>query len=190
MTAIRDMLAVGALAATLCGTAGAETPTIAALLKSLKLTAYRTGTVPPEFSGQTLDARLVSMSGLQGKVVIVNFWASWCAECRPEMPVFDRLYREFGPRGLVVVGINAREDAGAVRRYASELGLTFPIAIDPAGTINQSYGVVGIPTTFVVARDGRAVAFGIGPRDWSGAQARALLEALLAEPPARRVNPS
>lgn len=182
MNGIRTVLAAGTLAVALCGHATAEAPTIASLLKPLKLNAYRTGTVPPDFTGQTVDARPVSISSLRGKVVLVNFWASWCAECRPEMPVLDRLHRELASKGLVVLGINAREDASAVRRYADEMALKFPLVLDATGTINKSYGVIGIPTTFLVARDGRAVAFGIGPRDWGGADARALLKALLAEP--------
>jgi peroxiredoxin len=101
------------------------------------------------------------------------------------MPVLERLHREFASQGLAVIGINAREDREAVGRYATELGLTFPLVLDPGGRNSDLYGVVGIPTTFLVARDGRAVAFGVGSRDWSGPAARALIEALLAEPAPR-----
>jgi hypothetical protein len=97
------------------------------------------------------------------------------------MPALERLHRDLGPRGLAVVGINAREDREVVRRYAGELGLTFALVLDPAGEINRLYGVVGLPTTFIAGRDGRAVALAVGPREWT-APARALLEALLAEP--------
>ncbi len=69
-----------------------------------------------------------------------------------------------------------------VARYAKELGLTFPLVLDPDGKINVLYGVVALPTTFVVGRDGRAVALAIGPRQWESAPAHALIEALLAEP--------
>jgi thiol-disulfide isomerase/thioredoxin len=123
------------------------------------------------------------MADFRGKVVLVNFWASWCAECRPEMPVLERLHRELGRRGLAVVGINAREDAAKVRWYATQLGLTFPLVLDVEGRINTQYGVIGLPTTFLIGRDGRAVAFAVGAREWGGAPARALIEALLAEPP-------
>ena len=154
----------------------------ASLLKPLGLVGYSSPTTPPHFSGGTIDARQLSMTDLRGKVVLVNFWASWCVECRPEMPVLERLHREFGPRGLAIVGINAREQAAPVRQYAKALGLTFPLVLDPAGTINASYGVIGLPTTFLAARDGRAVAFAVGPREWGGAAARTLIEALLVEP--------
>jgi thiol-disulfide isomerase/thioredoxin len=121
------------------------------------------------------------MADLRGKVLVVNFWASWCLECRPEMPVLERLHRELAPRGLAVVGVNAREAPEAVRRYAKDLALTFPIVLDQDGQINAAYGVVGLPTTFLVGRDGRAVALAIGPREWGSAPARAVIEALLGE---------
>ncbi len=177
-------LARGALAVLLCGAAGAEVAALAPLLKPLNLRGYAAGTTPPVFSGVTLDGRL-SVNDIRGQVILLNFWASWCAECRPEMPVLERLHREFGPRGLAVVGINAREEAIAVRRYANELRLTFPLLLDPDGTMNRQYGVVGLPTTFLIGRDGRAIAFAVGSRDWEGAPARALIEALLAEPALR-----
>ncbi len=178
-------LAGGLLAVAVWGSAGADPPALTALLKPLDLVGYRPGTVPPAFSGRTLDARPVSIADLRGKVILANFWASWCLECRPEMPMLERLHRELAPRGLAVIGINAREAGETVRRYAHEVDLTFPLVLDPRGEISGLYGVVGLPATFIVARDGRAVAFGVGARDWGSAPARALVEALLAEPAPR-----
>ena len=141
------------------------------------------------------EARIIKLPELQrllsdssSRVHVVNFWATWCLECRPEMPMFERLHHEFGAQGLSVVGINAREGATAVRVYAKELGLTFPLILDPRGTINAAYGVIGLPTTFLIGRDGRPVALTIGPREWSGKPARALIQALLAEPPALKAT--
>ena len=159
------------------------------LLKPLDLVGYASRTAPPHFSGSTIDTRGVSMRDLRGKVVLMNFWASWCAECRPEMPVLERLHRELAPQGFAVIGVNAREESEAVRRYARELGLTFPLVLDPDGKIKALYGVVGIPTTFLVGRDGRAVAFAIGPREWASPPARTLIRALLAEPAPRQGAP-
>ena len=176
------LLALGLLACALSARAEAESPAVTSLLKPLDLRGYPSRTTPPLFSGRTLEARQVSMADLRGKVLLVNFWASWCLECRPEMPALERLHRELAPRGLEVVGINAREEKEAVRRYAKDLGLTFALVLDPDGKINTAYGVVGLPTTFLVSRDGRAVALAVGSREWAGAPARAILEALLAEP--------
>ena len=162
--------------------AAAERPEIAKLIKALNASGYPSAMQPPEFSGFTVDGQRVALDSLQGKVVILNFWASWCLECRPEMPMFERLYREFGVQGLSVIGINAREGAAAVRLYAKELGLTFPLILDPRGTINAAYGVIGLPTTFLISRDGRPVALAIGPREWDGKPARELIGVLLAEP--------
>ena len=140
----------------------------------------------PAFSGRALDARALSLADLRGQVVVLNFWATWCLDCRPEMPMLERLHRRFGPEGVAVVGINAREEREVVRRYAAELGLSFPLVLDTNGAINTTFGVIGLPTTFVVGRDGRAVALAIGPREWGGEPAAAMIRTLLAErPPAR-----
>jgi cytochrome c biogenesis protein CcmG, thiol:disulfide interchange protein DsbE len=176
------LLAGGLLVLAVWSSASAGQPTVTTLVQRLDLVGYRSGTKPPVFSGPTLDGRQLSLTDLRGKVIVLNFWASWCVECRPEMPVLEALHRELASRGLAVVGINAREQKQAAGRYATELGLTFPLVTDPDGKTNARYGVIGLPTTFVVGRDGRAVAFGVGPRDWASAPARALIEALLAEP--------
>jgi thiol-disulfide isomerase/thioredoxin len=176
------LLASALLVVAVWSSASAEQPAVTALLTRLDLVGYPSGTKPPHFSGHTLGARPLSLTDLRGKVVIVNFWASWCLECRPEMPILEGLHREFGWRGLAVIGINAREDKQAVARYAMELRLTFPLVHDQTGKNNRLYGVIGLPTSFVLGRDGRAVAFGVGPRQWGSPPARALVEALLAEP--------
>lgn len=167
-----------------CSPARAD-PAVTSLFKPLDLVGYPSRTTPPHFSGGTLDARQVSMTHLRGKVVLVNFWATWCTECRQEMPVLERLQRELVSQGLGIVGVNAREKKEAVSRYVKDLGLTFPVMLDPDGKISALYGVVGLPATFLVGRDGRAVAFAIGPREWASAPARTLLDALLAEPAPR-----
>ena len=177
----RGAVGGGLLVLAVWSAAGAESPAVAPLLKQLDLVAYRSGTMPPAFSARTVDAHELSLAELHGRVVVLNFWASWCAECRPEMPVLERLHRSFGSRGLAVVGINAREAPATARRYAHDLGLSFPLVLDQEGKISGLYGVVGLPSTFLIGRDGRAVAFAIGPRDWEGGPALAIIEAMLAE---------
>jgi thiol-disulfide isomerase/thioredoxin len=176
------LLVSGLLVPALVGAASADQAALASLLKTLDLRSYTSRTAPPQFSGSTFHARQLSMTEHRGTVIVLNFWASWCLECRAEMPVLERVQREFSSRGLAIIGVNARESKEAVGLYARELGLTFPLVLDPDGKINALYGVVALPTTFVVGRDGRAVAFAIGPREWESAPARALVEALLGEP--------
>jgi len=139
------------------------------------------GSEVPDFTLTNQNGEHVSLASLRGKVVLVNFWASWCPECRPEMPLFERLHRDFAGRGLAVVGVNAREGAAVVRQYARELNLTFPLLLDAAGEVREAYGVIGLPTTFLIARDGHAVALAVGPRDWSGTAAKTLITTLLAQ---------
>jgi len=155
---------------------------LAALLETLKLGTYAPSDGPPAFTAQTLAGESVSLTGLRGRVVLLNFWATWCLECRPEMPVLERLHRELASQGLAVLGINVREEPRVIRRYAVELGLTFPLVLDPEGRIQRGYGVVGLPTTFLIGRDGRPVARAIGAREWGSAPARAVIQALLVEP--------
>jgi cytochrome c biogenesis protein CcmG, thiol:disulfide interchange protein DsbE len=154
---------------------------LASVLKSLHLVPYRAGMNPPDFSSRTAAGQTVSLAALRGRVVVVNFWASWCLECRREMPAFERLHHDFAERGLAVVAVNTREADREVGRYAKEFHLSFPLVLDSAGDINRAYGVIGLPTTFLVGRDGRAVALAVGPRDWSGAAAKKLIAMLLAE---------
>ena len=159
-----------------------EPPAMQKLLKALSLSGYPSVMEPPAFIGRTVDGREVSLASLQGKVVLLNFWATWCLECRSEMPAFEQLHREFSVQGLAIVGINAREGTSAISEYAGELGLTLPLLADPTGKINSDYGVIGLPTTFLIGRDGRPVALAVGPREWNGKPARTLIQALLAEP--------
>ena len=102
------------------------------------------------------------------------------------MPELERLYREFAAQGLTVLGVNVREGPQAIQHYATTRGVTFPLVLDPQGTITATYGVVGHPTAFLIGRDGRAIAFAVGPRDWGSAPARAIIQALLAEPAVRQ----
>jgi thiol-disulfide isomerase/thioredoxin len=154
----------------------------AGALQRLGLAGYPLDTRPPGFSGSTVDGSSLSLDSLRGRVVLLNFWATWCLECRAELPVFERLHRDYAPRGLTVVAVNFREEREAVLRYARELGLTMPLVLDATGDVRQSYGVIGFPTSFLIGRDGRAVARAIGPREWAGPDARALIESLLGGP--------
>ncbi len=166
---------------TLCATLAMGQPPLTGQIKSFRLLGYSSGMRPSQFSGQTTDGKKVSLAQFQGQVVLVNFFATWCTDCRPEMPMFEKLHVEFASKGLTVLGINVREGTSAITRYAKELGLTFPLVLDPYGKISRSYGVIGLPTTFLIGRDGRPVALAIGPRKWESEKAKTIIRTLLAE---------
>jgi peroxiredoxin len=177
-----------ALASMLAPVVASQLP-VTSLVESLSLSPYPHGMKPPEFNGQMVEGPTVSLASLRGRVVLLNFWASWCRDCRSEMPMFEQLRRDFAAQGLTILGVNVREGTRTIRRYAEELDLTFPLVLDPKGKITASYGVIGLPTTFLIGRDGRPVALAIGPRQWDAAPARALIQTLLSEPEVQKGEP-
>lgn len=152
------------------------------LLSALGLGGYSYGERPPGFVGHTVHGQSLSLADLRGKVVVLNFWATWCPPCGAEMALLEDLGRNFGVQHLAVVAVNVRESSPLVRGYVETLGLTFFVLVDPKGEIQRLYGVIGLPTTFLIARDGRAVARAIGPRDWAGSRSLRLLRTLVDEP--------
>ena len=150
--------------------------------KALHLSEYASPMVPPDFRATDAQGRPVSLGNLRGSVVLITFWASWCIECRPEMPLFEKLHQDYLHLGLNVIGVNFGEAYATVLRYARELSLTFPLVPDRDGEIYRAFGVVGLPTTFLIRRDGSAAGLAIGPRNWENPPARKLIELLLAEP--------
>jgi peroxiredoxin len=156
--------------------------TLAELLTAFDLAPYTRNMKAPVFSATTTTEQPVSLTALQGKVVLLNFWATWCAECRPELRGLEQVHHALASRGLAVLGVNAGEDFKVVQRYARNLGVTFPLILDPQQTMSRLYGVAGMPTTFLLGRDGRTVALAVGAREWQSPAARPILDVLLAEP--------
>jgi len=142
----------------------------------------RVGFMAPAIVLPQLDGELVSLESFKGQVVIVNFWASWCAPCRAEMPTLERLYQIEQTRGLTVLAVNStlQDDQANVARMQRDLGLSFPILLDYEGTVGHRYSVRMLPTTFIIDRQGviRQVLFG-GPL--SEASLRNAVEPLLRE---------
>ena len=137
-----------------------------------------------EFELLDLSGQPVRLRDLRGRVVLLNFWATWCVPCREEMPALETLSRELGPRGLTVVGVNFKEPRGDVEVFVREHALRFPMLLDTEGRVGQLYQVFALPATFVVDRQGTLVGTVLGIRDWVGPGARAYLDRLLAVPQA------
>jgi peroxiredoxin len=152
---------------------------VSSLLSALNLGGYAPGERAPSFAGHTMHGPRLSLGDVRGKVVILTFWATWCPPCRTDLTSLEDLHRRLGSQHLAVIAVNVQEPSAVVRKYIEGLSLTFAVLADPRGEIQRSYGVIGLPTTFLIARDGRAVARAIGPRDWAGLPSRELVQALL-----------
>ena len=141
--------------------ASLDDPQFAAALARLELDDRKRE--HPEFALKDLAGKPWTFSELRGKVVLVNFWATWCPPCRKEMPDLETLYRRFQPQGLVVLAISD-EEAAKVEPFIRERGVTFPVLLDPGDKAQESFVVNGIPKSFVYDRDGKLVAQSVDMR--------------------------
>jgi cytochrome c biogenesis protein CcmG, thiol:disulfide interchange protein DsbE len=132
----------------------------------------------PGFALERLDEEgELDLTSLRGKVVVLNFWASWCIPCKEEAPVLEGIGRDGTRRDLAVVGLDARDFRGDARRFMRRFGITFPVVYDGPGDVADDYGVTGLPETFVIDREGRIVAAFIGAVN--GEEERARLESAI-----------
>ncbi len=127
-----------------------------------------------DFTLKDLAGKTHKLSGQRGRVVLVNFWATWCGPCRREMPEIQKLYDEFKGKGLAVYGVNCSETPAKAKGYVTRNSYMFPILLDADSKVQQQYGVEGIPTVFIVDREGTIAAHYIGAQ--SGATLRAGLK--------------
>ena len=124
-------------------------------------------------------ARPTSLSGLKGKVVFLNFWATWCGPCRIEMPSMEALYAKYRDRGLEILAVNSGERASDVLAFLAENRFTFPVVMDTDGKVSRTYGIQAIPTSYLIGRDGQIISRMTGSIDWNTPQIYAVLELLL-----------
>jgi cytochrome c biogenesis protein CcmG, thiol:disulfide interchange protein DsbE len=140
------------------------------------------GAPAPPFALTAADGRLVSLDGLRGRVVYVDFWASWCGPCRRSFPWMNGLQQRLGDRGLAVVAINVDRNRGDALRFLEQFPATFTVLFDPSGATPAAYGVPGMPTSYLIDARGSLVAIEQGFRDDRRAAVEARIDALLAAP--------
>ena len=116
-----------------------------------------------DFTLTDLEGKPWSLKSLQGKVVLVNFWATWCPPCRKEMPDLESLYKQFQKQGLVILAISD-EDASKVKPFIAEQGISYAVLLDPGRKVNTLFHVMGIPKTFIYDRSGKLAAESIDMR--------------------------
>ncbi|MCB4365930.1 TlpA family protein disulfide reductase [Hydrogenophaga taeniospiralis] len=135
----------------------------------------------PALDAQNLQGERVRLADFQGRVVLLNFWATWCPPCRAEMPTLQAVPEWLGEDKVVVLALNHREAGRTARRFLAASGLTLPVLLDPQGDITQAWGVRAFPTTVLIDANGRARQVVQGEVDWSSPTALGWVERLLAQ---------
>jgi peroxiredoxin len=132
------------------------------------------------FEVATPDSGTLRLADFKGKVVFVNFWATWCPPCKEEMPAMERLYRKYRERGLAVLAISLDSDGAAVvAPFVKKHGFSYPIGLDRKMVVANLYGVRVLPSSFIIDSSGNLAAFAFGPREWDGRDAHAFFESML-----------
>jgi thiol-disulfide isomerase/thioredoxin len=151
-----------------------------ALFEDAGLSAMEKPVPAGDFSLPLLEGGNVSLGGLKGKIVFLNFWATWCPPCRAEMPAMEALYNQFKNDDLAFIAVDLQETKDEVSAFVQEHGFTFPVALDMDGGVSAKYGVQSIPTTLIIDRDGNVITGAVGGRDWNSPEMFAFFKNLLA----------
>lgn len=146
------------------------------------LTAVTPRRPAPDFALPDLDGKTHKLSDYRGKVVLVNFWASWCPPCRHEMPSMEKLYLKLKGKPFQVLACDQQEDFDTVFAFTGQLdpAPTFPLLLDRKSAVAKSFGVPGLPTSFLVDKEGRLAYRAVGGRDFDHPDVIALVEKLMA----------
>jgi len=134
---------------------------------------------PADFSLTVLSGGSARLSDYKGKVVILNFWATWCPPCVAEMPSMENLYKQYKDKGVEILAVDLRENVNTVRQFINNNGYTFPVLLDRDGRVGGLYGVEAIPTTYIIDREGKIAGRIVGSIYWDTPQVIAAIETLL-----------
>jgi len=148
---------------------------IALLLVALVAVIYRSfherivgvGDSAPDFTVVADNGRTVSLGNFGGRLLILNFWATWCPPCIQEMPSLDELQKRFKESGVVVLGLSVDKNEKDYRNLLSKANVSFLTARDPENRINQEYGTFKFPETYIISKDGKVIQKIIGPANWT-----------------------
>lgn len=137
------------------------------------------GQTAPEIALKDLGGNTVKLSSLKGKVVLVDFWASWCAPCRESMPFLEKLSKSYRDKGLVVLGVNIDNDAAAARKFLKELPVSFSVVNDTEKSVAKAYAPPTMPSSYLIDRQGKVHVVHAGFRRSDAAKLEAEIKSLL-----------
>jgi cytochrome c biogenesis protein CcmG/thiol:disulfide interchange protein DsbE len=144
--------------------------------------APKEGFLAPQFSLYDLNGKLARLTDFKGKVVLLNFWATWCAPCRGEIPSLERLYQSRKGQGFEIVAVNQeRASASQITAFAKKFGMSFPILMNPQGDVGSNYWVRAIPTSFLLDKNGVIRWKIVGGREWESPYVMNRIDQLLKE---------
>ena len=166
-----------------CGaeTQDAVSPRIAGAFADAGIPVLRRKAEPLDFSLPLLGGGTAKLSAYRGKVVFLNFWATWCPPCRAEMPAMETLYRRFAASGLEILAVDCAEKTADVEAFIKNAGYNFPVVLDADGSAARRYGASAIPTTYILDRSGKIIARVTGSLRWDDPKIIAAFETLLKD---------
>lgn len=148
------------------------------LMADIGVSAHPFSTDPRMVKLQNTAGRYVRLGDLQGKIVFLNFWTTWCPTCRTEMPSMERLHRKLLGKDFAMVTVNIKETASQVKNFFEEYKLTFTALMDTTGEVSTEFGIRAIPTTFILEKSGQILGRINGQREWDSKESVALFENL------------
>jgi peroxiredoxin len=137
------------------------------------------GKKAPDFVLKDMNERPVSLSSLKGSVVLINFWATWCPPCRGEMPSLNKLYKEYGNKGLVVVAVSTDRSASSVRDFLGKHPVDFSVLMDSDSKVSRQFKVFSLPTTFLLDKNGTVLQRYLGEEEWDSDAIRSQIKTAL-----------
>jgi thiol-disulfide isomerase/thioredoxin len=147
-------------------------------MAALKIARVVPGTAAAPFDLKALDGRSVQLADLRGKVVLVNFWATWCGPCKEEMPAFERLRQRLDPERFALVTITTDMQRDGIKHFLANLNVQLPVLFDEDQDVSRAYLVRALPTTVLIDRQGTVVGRAVGPREWDTPKTIHLLQGM------------
>jgi thiol-disulfide isomerase/thioredoxin len=149
------------------------------LYENVGLSVPNSRVLAPDFQLEDLEGKMVSLKSFRGKIVLLNFWATWCKPCVDEMPDIERVHRRYKDDNLVVLAINFGENKEKVQGFVSRQKLSFTVLLDKTKEVSHRYRTFALPTTYLVDREGYLMAGTVGGLNWKSPDLPKLMEALL-----------